>query len=126
MSGITIVSGILLVLIGAGGYFASESRSVTALIPAFVGLPLLLLGLLAMKDSLRKHAMHFAAMLGVLGFLAAGGRLGMVLAKGGGSTLGIGSLAAMAVVCLVFTGLCVKSFIDVRKARERAAAGSGD
>ena len=50
----------------------------------------------------------------------------MVLAmKKDVSTLGLSSLAAMAVVCLVFTALCVKSFIDVRKAREQSRQNSG-
>lgn len=126
MAGTTIFTGLLLTLIGAVGYFASDADNpVTALIPAFVGVPILLLGLAATKEACRKHAMHFAVMLSLLGFLAAGGRLAMVLVKGGGTTLGLSSLAAMAVVCLVFTALCVKSFIDVRKAREQSQQNSG-
>ena len=60
MPKITIGLGILLILLGLGGYFGTDAKSFTALIPAFVGVPLLLLGCLALKDNLRKHAMHAA------------------------------------------------------------------
>ena len=58
--------------------------------------------------------------------LAAAGRLAMTLAQGKGSTLGRASLGGMTVVCLVFVGLCVKSFIDVRKAREAREQAGGE
>ena len=70
-----IAIGTLLVIQGIGFYIRTESRSVTALIPAFVGLAILLMGLLAFKESARMHAMHVAAALGVLGLLAAIGRI---------------------------------------------------
>jgi len=55
---ITIIFGIALVGVGLFGFFGTGAEHKTALIPAFLGLPLILLGLLALKDSLRKHAMH--------------------------------------------------------------------
>jgi hypothetical protein len=107
---ITIVFGAVLVLLGLGGYFGSDTQSMTALIPAFFGVPLALLGLLALKDSLRKHAMHLAAMVGLLGFLGAAGSL-------------INKLQAlMAIVCAVFVGLCVRSFIQARRSRARSTS----
>ena len=116
-----IGSGIALLLVGAVGYTLSDDGSVTALIPAGVGALLIVCGLVARTSaSALKHAMHAAAVVGLLGFLAAAGRLAMVLARGGGSTLGVASLAAMAVICAVFVGLCVKSFRDARKRREAA------
>lgn len=118
---VSIVMGALLVGLGVYGYTAAETDtpSVTALIPAFVGGPLILCGLIALKDSLLKHAMHAAAMLGVLGFLAAAGRLGMVAAKGDldPSKLGTQSLMAMTGLCAVFVALCVRSFIAARRRR---------
>ena len=85
-----------------------------------MGGPLILCGLLALKESMLKHAMHAAAMLGVLGFLAAAGRLGMVAAKGGLdlSKLGPQSLLAMTGICAVFVALCVRSFIAARRRRQ--------
>ena len=117
-----IGAGVALVLVGAVGYVLSEADSpVTALIPAAVGVLLVGCGLVARTSAAAlKHAMHAAAVVGLLGFLAAAGRLAMVLVRGGGTTLGVASLAAMAVICAVFVGLCVKSFRDARKRREAA------
>ena len=42
-----------------------------ALIPAFVGAPLVLAGLVGMVERFLKHAMHLAAMIGLLGCLGA-------------------------------------------------------
>ena len=118
---VSIVMGALLVGLGVYGYTAAEPehRSVTALIPAFVGGPLILCGLIALQENMLKHAMHAAAMLGVLGFLAAAGRLGMVAAKGNLdlSKLGTQSLLAMTGICAVFVALCVRSFIAARRRR---------
>jgi hypothetical protein len=125
MGPITIVFGLVLIAVGCNGYFNTDSAnpSVTALIPAFVGAGLVLLGALALRDNLRKHAMHAAAMLGTLGFLAAAGRIIQKLVTAGKLE---GSPAIhtglMALVCGVFVGLCVKSFIDARRRRQAGAA----
>ncbi len=127
----TVVFGIVLIVVGLVAYFGAESDnpSVTALIPAFLGGPILICGALAHKDSLRMHAMHGAVLVGLLGGLAALGR----------GVMGIGKLfdpdaekravvfvLLTAVICLVFTGLCVRSFIDARKRREAAEAAGGE
>jgi hypothetical protein len=130
----TIVVGVLLSAIGLWGFFgsASDHRSVTALIPAFVGVPLLVLGALAVaKPDLRKHTMHAAAALGLLGFVMAGGRAAMTIARSGVGVLlsddpTIGRaprmVVLMALVCLVFTILCVASFVQARRRRTQEAA----
>ncbi|MCH2601167.1 MAG: hypothetical protein MKZ94_17280, partial [Pirellulales bacterium] len=76
MAKLTVVFGLLLIGNGIWGYTASESASVTALIPAFVGIALLLcvIGSIV-KPALNMHLMHIAALLGLLGCLAALGRL---------------------------------------------------
>lgn len=107
-----IVIGMLLVMQGIGFYFGTGSKSVTALIPAFVGLPILLLGTVALKESARKHAMHAAAALGVLGLLAAVGR---IAAAGLSLTAAGASLVIMVVLTGGFVCLCVKSFVDARR-----------
>ena len=118
MPTISIMVGVLLLLQGVGFYLGTPSKSPTALIPAAVGLPILLLGLLALKPNIRKHAMHVAAMLGMLGLLAALGRLAMAGLQL--TPAGI-SLLLMVVLCGGFLVLCVKSFVDAR-IRQRAAA----
>jgi len=126
VAGYSVVFGIVLVVLGGWGYFgaAEEHRSGTALIPSFIGLALVLLGLLAFKEHLRKHVMHAAAALGVLGFLGGIVRLILKYAKDG-NLEGRGPLASglMALVCAVFVGMCVNSFITARRAR---SARGGD
>ncbi len=75
MPGITIGFGAVLCAIGLWGFFGSDpdKQSVTALIPAFFGAALIVCGLLAFAKKWRKHAMHAAAGIGLLGFLAAAG-----------------------------------------------------
>jgi len=117
----TILFGALLTLLGLITYFGAESlgaskRSMTALIPAFVGLPLAILGVVAQNPGARKHAMHAAAALALLGFLASAGRFISV----GAAPTSVGPIALliMAVLCGLFVGLCVRSFIAARRARE--------
>ncbi len=75
MAKITIGLGVVLVTLGVGGYFGTGRESWTALIPAGFGLPLLILGFVALQDARRKHAMHAAVALGVLGFVGTAGGL---------------------------------------------------
>ena len=120
MAKITIGLGLVLMALGLGSYFGTGRASVTALIPAFFGVPLLLLGLLALKDGMRKTVMHIAVVFGLLGF--AGTVRGLmklpVLLTGGEleRPAAVGVQAAMAIVCFVFVLLCVWSFIKARRA----------
>jgi len=106
-----VIVGILLTVQGVGFYVGTAFASVTALIPAFVGLPILIVGLVALKESARKHAMHAAAGLALLGFLAAAGRL--ISAGPSTSAAGI-SVLILAAITGVFLALCIKSFADAR------------
>jgi peptidoglycan/LPS O-acetylase OafA/YrhL len=117
MPKITLVVGVLLIVQGVGFYFGTESKSITALIPAFVGLPMLVLGILAMKEAARKHAMHLAAALAMLGFLAAVGRVASAGVSLSSAEISVLILALMTGFFLV---LCVKSFIDARRKRSQS------
>jgi peptidoglycan/LPS O-acetylase OafA/YrhL len=123
---ITIVFGALLIVLGLVAYFGMQepgARSVTALIPAFIGLPLLVLGLVAeAKPGSRKHTMHAAAALGLLGFLGTVGGFIKALQWMGGTVperpAAVRVQAIMAVMSVIFIVLCVRSFIAARKARQ--------
>ena len=116
MASTTILFGVLLTLLGLGGYFLTGTSSATALIPAIFGLPLVVLGLLARSEPMRKHAMHAAAALALLG--CAGALFSLVRTPTAPrDTMAVFSQAAMVVLTAVFVGLCVKSFIDARRAR---------
>jgi hypothetical protein len=114
---VSIAFGIVLVLVGLGFFFgtATDQYHPTALIPAYFGLALLLLGLLALKEGLRKHAMHLAAMVGLVGFLIPVVRLAMHGATMAGPALAEHTI--LAVACLLFVALCVRSFIEARRRR---------
>ena len=120
---VTVVCGILLIALGAWGYSVAEVKSVTALIPAFVGVPLVVAGLLALKESLLKHAMHAAALVGTLGLLAGLGNFARLLVKGTDLT-SMPAIATMkmTLICGVFVALCVNSFVQARKRRAAEAA----
>jgi len=112
VSKIAVTVGILLAIQGAGFYVGSASRSVTALIPFLVGLPIAVLGVVARKESARKHAMHAAAALAAVGLLAALGRMAMAGLSFGPAGV---SLVLMVVLTGGFLAVCVKSFVDARR-----------
>jgi lysylphosphatidylglycerol synthetase-like protein (DUF2156 family) len=119
---ITIIFGVFLIALGLVGYFGTHQASWTALIPAFVGLPLAALGGLALKESRRKHMMHAAVIVGLLGFIGAAGSFARPLSallSGKEIERPIAAVmqGVMALTCAVFVGLCVKSFIDARRSR---------
>ena len=120
MAKITVGFGLVLIALGLGAYFGTGRESVTALIPAFFGVPLLLLGLVAAAERMRKPAMHIAAVLGLLGFAGTVGGLTKlpVLLTGGEleRPTAVGVQAAMAIVSFVFVLLCILSFIKARRA----------
>jgi prepilin signal peptidase PulO-like enzyme (type II secretory pathway) len=119
MAKITIVFGVLLVALGIVGFL--PHRAGTALIPAVVGVILLVAGAVAQaRPNLRMHVMHVAVLVALLGCLAAIGRIVMSISKGtfGENKLAAASLGGMALLTFVFVLLCVKSFIDARRARK--------
>lgn len=121
----TVLVGVILSAYGGYSYSVAVEKSPTALIPAFFGVAFIVFGLLSIKEKFRKHAMHLAALVGVLGFL-------------GGAIMGFPKLPALlggeihdaktlnkarsqnllAFMCLIFVLLCVNSFIQARKARK--------
>jgi uncharacterized membrane protein len=120
MPSTAIISGVLLIVIGILGYVFSivdGNTSVTALIPAAFGLLLAILGFIAKSnENLRKHLMHVAVIVGLLGFLIPTIRILSRLSDIKVS-LAVLSQAAMAIVCLFFVILCVQSFVNARRNR---------
>jgi hypothetical protein len=122
---VTLAVGGLLSMLGIFGYLFSDSRSLTALIPFVFGSLLELCGALAMRPQLKKHAMHGASVLALLGM--GGSAVGFVkfmqLLAGANVArpFAVRIQAVMFVVCTVFLLLCVRSFIQARAQREAAA-----
>jgi hypothetical protein len=117
---VTILFGVLLLALGGGFFFGTGSEHFTALIPAAFGLVFIVLGALARQDNLRKHVMHAAAALGLIGVIVP---LVQVVRKLSPSTLenpaAIEQLL-MAVLCALFVALCVRSFIIARRSRAQS------
>ena len=126
MAKTTILAGMLLTILGVVFYafafqMGAASRSVTALIPTFVGVPLILLGYGAvLKPTLRMHLMHAAVTIALLGFLASFGRLTMVMLRTPNFGPAVIANILMSAICLTYVVLCVRSFIAARKAREQS------
>jgi hypothetical protein len=128
----TLITALLLIVVGvvsyANGTPGDDGKvSPTALIPAFVGGVLAVCGLLAFNDKFRKHAMHGAAMVGVVGAL--GGFMPLIrqYSKTGEFDPTKPSAISgmlMILICAVFVGLCVNSFIQARKARKANEASA--
>jgi hypothetical protein len=122
---ITIIIAILLIAVGVGARMLSDSPSLTILIPAALGLLLLIAGLLALKAGLRKHAMHGAAMVALLGIVGSIGALPQLPALlSGGEVqrpLAVGARSLTFLFCAVLLVLAVRSFIAARRARSAGA-----
>ncbi len=122
MPSTSIFFGFLLILLGVFGYgygMLNGNASPTALIPAIFGVLLIVFGALARsRENLRRHLMHAAVVVGLLGFLATVSSFFKIPALLDGTAerpAAVITQALMAVICLVFVILCVKSFIDARK-----------
>ncbi len=125
----TLIAAILLIVVGVTGYVNQnpETMSPTALIPAFIGGALAICGLLAFKDGLRKHAMHAAAAIALVGGIAALSRILGRVASGKSldfSEPAVVSTSLTTLICFVLLAMCVNSFIQARKARRSAASPS--
>lgn len=122
MKNLTFICSALLIITGLVGYFAWEAigatqQAVTSLIPTFVGVLMLIGGLIALKRNML--GMHIAVTFSLLGTLAGLGRLVSGLIKG---TIDFADAApklilVMTVICLFYTIMAVRSFIAARRAR---------
>lgn len=118
-----MVFGGLMVVLGAVAYVATNFASMTALIPSFFGLGLIVLGLVARQgDRARMHAMHGAALLGLLGLV--GGIVMLLRIDPAQRPEAFWENVGFAGLSAVFLALCVKSFIDARRARKQREAAN--
>jgi hypothetical protein len=121
MANVTMGFGLALAALGVAGYLGTGRTSLTALIPLAFGLLLLACGALARREPLRKHAMHAAAVLGLIGFLGPLRVLPQMLALLGGGAVAhraaVLDQLGMLVLCGVFLALCIRSFVAARQAR---------
>ena len=129
MPTVAMIFGALLTALGVVAYTSpdllgtGEPGKISALSPAYLGVPIALAGLVSLlKPSLLKHAMHLAAMLGLAGIV--GGFVPVALRNFDFNTAAVKVGVIMTLLSVVFVGLCVKSFIDTKKARKAREAAA--
>ena len=113
---IAIYEGAILVLWGIAAYIISDQSSVTAMIPSFMGAPLMILGLLSEKiPDMRHHWMHASMVLALLMVLG-GARVFTDFSDM--SNLAISSHIILILVGVTFMVCGIMSFRAARLARE--------
>ena len=123
MAKLTIVFGVLLGIIGVAYFIGTGSTHPTALIPLWFGIVLIICGALALTENARRRMlwMHIAVTIGLLGFIFPGIMAIKEWVAGHGGPLAhpaaVQEQGLMSVVCLIFTLLCVRSFIAARRSR---------
>ena len=117
-SKISIIYGIILVVFAVFVTGVSGSKSVTSYIPAMLGLPILIFGLVALvAPSRQKLVMHINVVIGLIIFLGGVSVVGSILS---GTLLTSNFWANMSKLFLGVSGalyltFCIKSFIFIRK-----------
>ena len=124
MAKVTIVFAVLLIALGLIGFFGTGSAHPTALIPTWFGLALGVFGIFAISpsESRRRLFMHINVTIGLVGLIGAGVEAGRgyssATAKGlAPDPIALAAKLAMAGLLLIYVILCVRSFIQARRAR---------
>lgn len=120
---LTLLVGGALMVEGIGFYLGTGMTSMTSLIPAFFGIPLIAMSIMATRQPERAHFwMHIAVVFGLLTFL--GGLMGVKGLVSNDLSASTVAQLLMIVIGGVYTFACIRSFTYARKAREAAAAES--
>ena len=113
----TIALGVALIIVGLAGYFLTGGVSLTALIPAAFGVVIAVSGLIARDERKRKHAMHAAVVVALLGFLGSLRgllQIGNVFDGTAPRPAAIVAQTIMAVLTLGYIAIAVRSFVRAR------------
>ncbi|MCZ2340540.1 MAG: hypothetical protein LC104_01930 [Bacteroidales bacterium] len=132
MPTLSVMCGIVLSALGLVAYLAPEALGVgkdggppkpmspTSLTPVVLGGLLFLAGLVSiLKDGMRKHMMHMAAAVSLLG--SVGGLVPVILRNFHFPEVAVKVGLTMCLVSAFFLALAVNSFIQARKARAAAS-----
>jgi hypothetical protein len=124
---LTMVVALILIILGVAVFVATGSHAPTALIPAYFGILLGILGLLAKTPDTKRRMlfMHVAVTVGLIGCIFPGWRgIGDLITEMRGEAVlrpaAMKEELAMAAICLVYVLLCVRSFTAARRSRESA------
>ncbi len=124
MTTVTRVVGAALVIIGVAGWLIAggPGTSPTALLPAGLGIVVLVLGLLASKETLHRHMIHAALVVALLGVLGTVPNAVPLLAGQEVDSVAAWSSLLTALVCVVYLALGVRSFVAARRSRQGVQA----
>jgi hypothetical protein len=124
MAKFTLVTALVLILLGCAFFVATGSHAPTSLIPTYFGIVLGIFGLLANTPNPKRRMifMHVAVTVGLLGVIFPGWRAASAFVASTHGTaiarpLAVKEEFAMAIICLIFVLMCVRSFIAARRAR---------
>ena len=113
-----VLYGAVLVIVGVFGYFKSGGESVTALIPAFLGSPVVFLSMLSLNPKYLKLSMHINVVIALLGFLATlKDTVIFISGQQIENELAAYSKSITCIVSLLFIVFSVKSFMKARNAK---------
>jgi hypothetical protein len=112
---LTTLYGLFMVIWGISISLISGSSSITSMIPAFIGVPLALIGFISMiKPIFRKALMHIAVVIGIIAFL---GGLDFFRGMFNNYYAGLSKLMLL-ITGFVYVYFCVQSFIFVRRQKK--------
>lgn len=117
MPATTRLFGLILIVLGVASYTMTGRTSITALIPAFFGAALVICALVARNEKARKHAMHAAVAIGMVGMLASLARALPAALGGDAGRPAVIAQLIMGALLLIYVAMGMRSFVEARKAR---------
>lgn len=117
MPATTRLVGLILTILGMVSYVGTGRTSVTALIPAFFGVLFLLFAWIARTEAARKHVMHVAMLVALVGLVATLARVIPALGAGQLTRPAVLAQIVMSAVLAWYLVKGIKSFRDARLAR---------
>ena len=111
----TVIYGLFMVIWAFSISIIAGSSSITSLVPAFIGFPLILIGFISMLiPTFKKSLMHIAVLIGVLAFL---GGLDFFRGMFNNYYAGLSKLMLL-ITGFVYVYFCVQSFLFVRRQKK--------
>ena len=112
---LTTLYGLFMVIWAFSISFIADSSSLTSMIPAFIGLPLVFIGIISLiKPTFRKALMHIAVLIGAIAFL---GGLDFFRSMFSNYYAGLSKLMLL-ITGFIYMYICVQSFIFVRRQKK--------
>ena len=122
MAKLTIVTGVSIILLSVIFIFLINTVSIKTVTPALIGFSLLFMGLLALRESWRPHAIHVAGLVAMFGIICSLGALWQffLLLFGEAPQYTLIPIAGTVVflLCTIFLIFAIRSFIQARQAKK--------